>query len=85
MGPVYTTNIFYDELNTSSQYAAQGALGVEMETAALYCNAYIAGKKALAICTVSDSLITGELISSEEREKGFSQMIELALELALDI
>ena len=82
VGSVYSSNIFYDEAKTSLKYAEKGALGVEMEAAALYCNAYVAGKNALAICTVSDSAITGEEISAEEREKSFSEMIELALEIA---
>ncbi len=82
VGPVYSSNIFYDEAKTTLKYAEQGAIGVEMEAAALYCNAYVTGKNALAICTVSDSAITGEEISAEEREKSFSEMIELALEIA---
>ena len=57
-------------------------MGVEMEAAALYMNAARAGKKALAICTISDHLITGEALSSEERQLGFRQMIELALKTA---
>ena len=60
-----------------------GVLAVEMEAAALYMNAARCGKKALAICTVSDSLVTGESTSSEEREKTFTQMINIALETAV--
>jgi purine-nucleoside phosphorylase len=59
-----------------------GVMAVEMEAAALYMNAARAGKKALAICTISDHLITGEALSSEERQLGFRQMIELALKTA---
>jgi purine-nucleoside phosphorylase len=54
-----------------------------MEAAALYMNAARAGKRALAICTVSDSLVTGEATSSLERQESFTQMMELSLELAL--
>ena len=59
-----------------------GVLAVEMEAAALYMNAARAGKKALAICTVSDHLFSGEALGSEERQLGFAEMIELALEIA---
>ena len=82
VGPVFSSSVFYDEAKTSLKYAEQGALGVEMEAAALYCNAYIAGKNALAICTVSDSAFSSDELSAEEREKNFSEMIELALEIA---
>ena len=85
VGPVYSSDFFYDHSKSSLKYAAEGAIGVEMEAAALYCNAYLAGKRALAICTVSDSAVTGEEISSSEREKGFSEMAELALELACQL
>ncbi len=53
-----------------------------MEAAALYCNAYIAGKNALAVCTVSDNVITGESLPSAEKESGLRAMIELALDIA---
>ena len=53
-----------------------------MEAAALYMNAARLKKRALAICTVSNSLVTGEELLAEEREKSFTQMIELALDIA---
>ena len=53
-----------------------------METAALYTLAAKYGVSALTILTVSDSLVTGELTSAEERQKTFTQMIEIALESA---
>ena len=59
-----------------------GVLAVEMEAAALYLNAARAGKNALAVCTISDSLVTGEETSSEERQEGFTNMMKLALEIA---
>ena len=58
-------------------------MAVEMEAAALYMNAARLGKKALAICTVSDHLLTGEATSSEERQTSFTQMMEVALETAV--
>jgi purine-nucleoside phosphorylase len=54
-----------------------------MEAAALYMNAARAGRRALAICTVSDHLLTGEATSSEERQTSFTQMMEVALETAV--
>jgi purine-nucleoside phosphorylase len=59
-----------------------GVLAVEMEAAALYMNAARAGKNALAICTVSDSLVTGEATTAEERQESFTDMVTLALDLA---
>lgn len=59
-----------------------GVLAVEMEAAALYMNAARAGKRALAICTVSDSLVTGEATGAQERQNSFTQMMELALHTA---
>jgi purine-nucleoside phosphorylase len=54
-----------------------------MEAAALYMNAARAGKNALAICTISDHLITGEATTAEERQNSFTQMMEVALEVAV--
>ena len=62
-----------------------GVLAVEMEAAALYMNAARAGKKALVICTVSDSLVTGESTTSDERQSGFTDMMRLALDVAAKI
>ena len=59
-----------------------GVLCLEMETAALYCEAARCGKQALSILTVSDEILTGKQLSSKERETGFRKMMELALELA---
>ena len=60
-----------------------GVMAVEMEAAALYMNAARCGKNALAICTVSDHLITGEVTTAEERQNTFTQMMELALDTAV--
>ena len=58
-----------------------GVLAVEMEAAALYMNAARAGKRALTICTISDHVLLGEETSPEEREKTFTNMMEVALSL----
>ena len=68
-----------------SLWAKMGVLAVEMEAAALYMNAARAGKRALCICTVSDSLITGEETTAGERQSSFTDMIKLALETAASI
>ena len=59
-----------------------GVLAIEMEAAALYMNAARAGKNALAICTISDHILTGEATSAEERQNSFTEMMELALKTA---
>ena len=59
-----------------------GVLAVEMEAAGLYMNAARLGKKALCMLTISDHLFTGEELSAEERQVGFRNMMEVALELA---
>lgn len=54
-----------------------------METAALYWNAAQAGRRALTICTISDSIVTGEALSAEDRQTSFRNMMEIALEVAV--
>ncbi len=83
VGNIFSSDIFYDESNSGIEWAKMGVLGVEMESAALYCNAARAGKKALCICTVSDSfLYPEENTTAEERQNSFTKMMEIALELA---
>ena len=62
-----------------------GCLCVEMETAALYMNAAKAGKRALGIFTVSDHILKGQGLSPEERQTSFTQMMEIALETAVEL
>ncbi|MBQ4227911.1 MAG: purine-nucleoside phosphorylase [Clostridia bacterium] len=81
-GPLYSSDCFYDESQPLGKLRALGVLAVEMEAAALYLNAARAGKKALAICTISDDPFTGEGLSAEERQVSFTQMMEIALEIA---
>ena len=83
VGNLLSSDLFYDDdPDFAAKWAKMGVLAVEMEAAALYMNAARTGKKALAICTISDHLITGEALPSEERQLGFRQMIELALKTA---
>jgi purine-nucleoside phosphorylase len=83
VGGVLTSDTFYhDDPDSWRKWAAFGALVVEMETAGLYTLAAKFGVEALSILTVSDSLVTEEATTSEERERGFSRMAELALDVA---
>ena len=60
VGSLLSSDVFYNKAGNTLDWGKMGVLAVEMESAALYCNAAEAGKRALAICTISDSLITGE-------------------------
>ena len=83
VGNIFSSDMFYDDAQSGMQWAKMSVLGVEMESAALYCNAARAGKKALCICTVSDSFIyPEENTTAEERETSFTTMMKIALELA---
>ncbi|MBE7100722.1 MAG: purine-nucleoside phosphorylase [Clostridiales bacterium] len=83
VGNILSSDMFYDDANSGMQWSKMGVLGVEMESAALYCNAARAGKKALCICTVSDSFIyPEENTTAEERQNSFTKMMEIALGLA---
>ena len=83
VGNLISTDVFYnDDFSINESWKRMGILAVEMEAAALYMNAARAGKKALAICTVSDHLFSGEKLSVEERQCGFTDMMEIALETA---
>lgn len=83
VGNIFSSDMFYDDAASGMQWAKMGVLGVEMESAALYCNAARAGKKALCICTVSDSFIyPEENTTAEERQNSFTKMMEIALNLA---
>ena len=82
MGNLYSSDTFYDDSLGLSKWQKMGVLAVEMEAAALYMNAARAGKNALAICTISDNPFTGEVTTAEERQKTFTKMMEIALEIA---
>ena len=85
VGNLFSSDTFYDEQGGGLAWSKMGVLAVEMEAAALYMNAARAGKRALAICTVSDSLVTGESTDSDERMSGFTDMMKLALDTAARI
>ncbi len=83
VGGIYSSDVFYDERpDLNEQMIRHGILGVEMEAAELYTVAARHGARALAVLTVSDHLITGEALPSEERERSFGDMVEIALNAA---
>ena len=79
VGNVASSDVFYSERPTMEAWQKMGVLAVEMEACALYLNAARMGAKALAMMTISDNFVTGQRLTVEEREKGFSDMIETAL------
>ena len=84
VGNVFSSDLFYTpEQEVFEVMEKYNILGVEMETAGIYGLAAEFGVKALAICTVSDQIITGERLTVEERQSSFNEMIELALETAV--
>lgn len=83
VGGIYSSDTFYDERpDLNEQMVRHGILAVEMEAAELYTLAARYDRRALAILTVSDHLKTGESLPSEQREKSFAQMVEIALNAA---
>lgn len=84
VGNALSSDVFYHADPTfNKKWSDMGVLCVEMEAAALYLNAAYAHKRALALFTVSDSLVTGEATTAEERQNSFTQMMEIALETAV--
>ena len=84
VGGIYSSDVFYDERpDLNEQMVRHGILGVEMEAAELYNLAARYGVRALAVLTVSDHLQTGEALPSDQREKSFGDMVEIALNSAL--
>ena len=83
VGNLYSADTFYDAANRNMRYQKMGVMAVEMEAAALYCNAAYTGKRALAICSISDNLVTGEELSPADRQTTFTNMMKIALETAV--
>ncbi|HCS10226.1 MAG TPA: purine-nucleoside phosphorylase [Clostridiales bacterium] len=83
VGNIVTSDIFYhDNPENWKKWAKMGCLAAEMESYALYCNANRAGVNALTVLTVSDSIAHKTETTPEQREKGFTDMMKIALELA---
>ena len=83
VGNLYSADTFYDAANRNMRYQKMGVMAVEMEAAALYCNAAYTGKRALAICSISDNLVTGEELPPADRQTTFTNMMKIALEAAV--
>ena len=84
-GPVFSSDCFYEQggyETASHKLMKLGVLCVEMEAYALYLNAAAAGKNALELLTISDSIVTGEALPAEDRQNTFTRMMEIALEIA---
>lgn len=84
-GRVFTSDVFYSSKEHLIKLSKIGVLGVEMETLALYVNAKVSNKNALAIYTVSDNPILEIGLTSKDRENGFNEMIKYSLDIALNI
>ena len=83
VGNILSSDTFYNaDKHFNDSWKNMGILGIEMESAGLYLNAIHAGKKALGIFTVSDLILRDEATSAEERQTSFTQMMEIALEIA---
>lgn len=86
VGNLLSSDIFYDDdPEANPAWRKLGVLAVEMEAAALYMNAARLGKRALAICTISDHLLTGEATDAETRQTSFRDMMKLALSVAVEM
>lgn len=85
VGGIVSSDVFYhpDGTKVYDVLAAHGVLGVEMETATLYTLAARFGRRALTICTVSDSLVTREQLDAEARQASLREMTEMALAVAV--
>ena len=92
VGNILSSDVFYGDdenvpeaLDPNHNWRKMGIMAIEMESAALYLNAARYGKNALCICTVSDQLVRGEFLSADERQTGFRQMMQVALETAVKL
>lgn len=83
VGNLLSSDVFYDASNSTMKWADMGVLAVEMEAAALYMTAAHLGRRALAICSISDSIVTGEALDADERQTSFTTMMKIALETAV--
>lgn len=83
-GPVLTEDLYYTTEGFVNEWAQKGVLAFEMEAAALFAHARLAGKKALAVLTVSNSITEGTEMHPDERERFLNEMVETALKAAFD-
>ena len=83
VGNLYSSDTFYDAAGRNAKFQKMGIMAVEMEAAALYCTAAYTGKRALAICSISDNLVTGRELSADDRQNTFTNMMKIGLEIAV--
>lgn len=83
VGNLLSSDTFYDASNSTMKWASMGVLAVEMEAAGLYMTAALLGKRALAICSISDSIVTGKELPAADRQTTFTAMMRIALETAV--
>ena len=83
VGNLYSSDTFYDDAKRNMRFKKMGVMAVEMEAAALYCTAAYTGKRALAICSISDNLVTGIELPPEDRQNTFTNMMKIGLEIAV--
>jgi purine-nucleoside phosphorylase len=84
VGNILSSDVFYHaDPAFNDAWRKMGVLGIEMEAAALYMNAAVAGKRALAICTVSDHIIRGEALDADSRQTSFTDMMNIALNVGV--
>ena len=92
VGNLLSSDVFYNDTEgmrpedlPGVRWGRMGVMAIEMEAAALYMNAARAGKRALAICTISDHVLTGEATDAQTRQTAFTDMMELALRTAVSV
>ena len=85
-GCIHSSDVFYREGGTDYQtlYNEKGCLAVEMESFALFHNASVLGKKAACLLTISDSFVSNEVTTAEERQNSFTNMMKIALQTAVE-
>lgn len=84
VGNLLSSDIFYHaDPAFNDAWSKMGVLGIEMEAAALYMNAATSGKRALAICTVSDHILRGEALDADARQTSFTDMMNIALKVGV--
>jgi len=84
VGNIFSADLFYTpDTDMFATLAKYNVLGVEMEAAGIYPIAAEHGAEALAICTVSDDILSGDHLSTDERQTGFDEMILVALQTAV--
>lgn len=85
-GRIHSSDVFYRDSGVSFEniFKDTGSVAVEMESFALFANARKLNKHAACLVTISDSLVTHEVTTAQERQNSFTKMMQVALELAIE-